>query len=147
MTLNAPDTIIQNEGLYHYTYTRDRHPIRTRLHPVPAVKFLGTTFDKKLKFRQDISNIIKTVTTASRLQNRFIFASSKAKLPLFKALILPHLLYSPLSHLLTSKTLQYKTQIIQNKALRRITRADRPTTNKDIPIRLKIPPINYHNYI
>ena len=147
MILNAPDTIIQNEGLYHYTYTRDRHPTRARLHPVPTFKFLGTSLDKRLTFNQHISNTIKIANTAARLQNRFIFANRKTKLQLYKAIILPHLLYSPLSHILSSKTLQYKTQIIQNKALRHITRADRHTTNKDIHIRLKIPPINYHNYL
>ena len=51
MLIDAPDTILQNERIYHKTYTQNPYPNRTRLNTVTHLSFLGTTIDKKLTFK------------------------------------------------------------------------------------------------
>ena len=59
----------------------------------------------------------------------------------------PHTrLDSPLCFLLASEANQYKIQIIQNKSLSLITKADTRNTNKFLHRALKIPPINSYSY-
>ena len=71
----------------------------------------------------------------------------KQKLISIKPSPSPHLTYSPMTLLLASFTQQYKSQIIQNKSLRLITKADRRTTNRQIHRTLKIPPVIVKNYL
>ena len=103
--------------------------------------------DKFLRFTMHATRTTAKAGKAHRFQTRFLNAKTKTKTQLFKALTLPHLLHSPLLSLLSSRRTQYISQIVQNKSLRLITKVDRHTTNKNLHRRLKIPPVNYHNWI
>ena len=81
-------------------------------------KILGLIIDDRTTFHKQISQKKAIAsTTLSNLQ-RFRDCSAKTKLHLFKALILPHLIYCPLALSLAAKTNLLKLQNIQNRVLR-----------------------------
>ena len=102
---------------------------------------------KKLIFKAHTAQSISKSLIPLKLPNRFRNAKTKTKTHLYKALVLPHLFYSPLSYFISSKTNQYKIQINQNKSLRFILNADRNTTNIQLHRALKMPPLNSYHYI
>ena len=89
--------------------------------PIPISrnnKVLGLNIDKHLRFHVHVRQKAAIARTSLSNLERFRDSSTKTKLHLFKAFILPLLTYCPLALSLAAKTNISKLQVVQNRALR-----------------------------
>ena len=79
---------------------------------------LGLTIDSQFRFHTHTKVKATLASKALSSLRRFISASPRTKMHLYKAMVMPLVTYSPLALLQASRTNQKKLQVVQNKALR-----------------------------
>ncbi|GFS90146.1 RNA-directed DNA polymerase from mobile element jockey [Trichonephila clavipes] len=93
-----------------------------------STKYLGVTLDKKLTFKQHITRIresfIKKAHTLSHLISRRSKLSRSNKLLIYSSLLRPVITYASPVWSFAAKTHIQKLEVLQNKTLRQILRAD-----------------------
>ncbi|GFW58701.1 RNA-directed DNA polymerase from mobile element jockey [Trichonephila clavipes] len=88
-------------------------------------KYLGVTLDNKLTFKQRIrENFIKKAHTLSHLISRRSKLSRSNKLLIYSSLLRPIITYASPVWSFAAKTHIQKLEVLQNKTLRQILRAD-----------------------
>ena len=107
-------------------------------------KVLGLNYDNILHIHKHTQHKAAYANTCLQQLYRFRSTTPKTKLHLYKALILPHLTYSPLTLSLAYTTNIRKLQVIQNKALRFVYNIHytEHRTNKSLHEQAHIPPLN-----
>lgn len=107
-----------------------------------SAKYLGITMDRKLLFRDHITNVINKAKTVKRQLYCLIGRNSKLnlrlKVQIYKQYIRPILLYSSPTWCCAANTHVKKIQTLQNITLRQIVNAPWYIRNKDIHKDLKI---------
>ncbi|GFX36948.1 RNA-directed DNA polymerase from mobile element jockey [Trichonephila clavipes] len=110
--LNYPDIYLHNE----------------RIPWSQSTKYLGVTLDKKLTFKQHITrireNFIKKAHTFSHLISRRSKLSRSNKLLIYSSLLRPVITYASPVWSFAAKTHIQKLEVLQNKTLRQILKAD-----------------------
>ena len=126
--------------IYLYPFLRNEPPIRLS----NSCKVLGVSFDKNRCFAGHIKTKIALAKNTLSNLARFRGSSTRTKMHLYKALVLPTLTYCPLVVSLVSQTNQYKIQAIQNKAIRFATNThwSEFRTSESIHDELNLLPIN-----
>ena len=103
----------------------------TRLDIENEIKYLGVVIDDKLNFEKNINNVCKKVgqkvNVMNRLRNELNF---NQKLTLYKAIIEPHFNYCASILFISNVTDLNRLQILQNKCLRQILRANNYTESQ-----------------
>ena len=119
--------------------------------PIPISthnKVLGLTIDNHLRFNIHITQKVAIAAKALSNLDRFRNSSTKTKLHLYKAFILPLLTYCPLALSLSAPTNFSKLQKIQNRAIRFTlgTKWSDFRTSLSLHEESNIPPLNITHY-
>lgn len=110
---------------------------------VPEYTYLGFILDENLSFLSHINSLIKASTikvyTLSKIRR---YINSDTAFTIFKSFILPKLEYGDIFCCGVTKKLQYRIQIVMNKALRICFRSKREDSNYYNHLKAKVLPLH-----
>lgn len=115
----------------------------SKLDIVNEIKYLGVILDNKLKFDSNVSQICKKIGQKLNVLNRLRHElNQNQKLYLYKTIIQPHFMYCPSIIFLANESEISRLQVLQNKCMRQILKADRFTSGDDMLKLLKLMNVN-----
>lgn len=144
--------ITTNQSKFQILHVSKNKPLPIEINRIkipysPEVSILGLKL-VRTGIKSHIKEKLKKAKLAFTKLKRFSKMTPKIKLHLYKALVTPHLQYSPVPLNTLSKSNKLKYQAIQNKALRWIN-GDQPpyhTTVKQLHDKYNIQPLNVQNF-